>query len=203
MTPGWTSSHRRARTGPDRSVPLRSRGEGSPRERGHRRLLRLGDRPGRGHQLRDRGVVSVRRRGCRRGHHPHHPRRRHHWAVVRGVFTYRNDGHGKLASLRAYWEFDALELVELERAPDDRGSGPRRGLFPRRRPALLGAAARMRHLPLPPRRLLPLLRRGGPRPTSSPGPAAVGLDRRHRGASRIPRPLPSGWAWSSSPRASG
>jgi len=36
-----------------------------------------------------------------------------HQAVVRGVYTYRSDGNGKLASLRSYWEFDALELVEL------------------------------------------------------------------------------------------
>jgi len=36
-----------------------------------------------------------------------------HQAVVRGVYTYRSDGAGKLASLRAFWEFDALELVEL------------------------------------------------------------------------------------------
>ena len=36
-----------------------------------------------------------------------------HQAVVRGVYTYRHDGHGKLAFLRSYWEFDALELVEL------------------------------------------------------------------------------------------
>jgi ketosteroid isomerase-like protein len=36
-----------------------------------------------------------------------------HQAVVHGVYTYRSDGAGRLASLRAYWEFDALELVEL------------------------------------------------------------------------------------------
>jgi hypothetical protein len=30
------------------------------------------------------------------------------------VYTYRTDGAGKIASLRAFWEFDALELVELE-----------------------------------------------------------------------------------------
>jgi steroid Delta-isomerase len=34
-------------------------------------------------------------------------------AVVRGVYTYRTDGAGKLASLRAFWEFDKLEMVEL------------------------------------------------------------------------------------------
>ena len=36
-----------------------------------------------------------------------------HQAVVRGVYTYRSNGAGKLASLRAFWEFDALELIEL------------------------------------------------------------------------------------------
>lgn len=33
-------------------------------------------------------------------------------AVVRGVFTYRGDGNGKLSALRAYWEFGATELVD-------------------------------------------------------------------------------------------
>jgi len=37
-----------------------------------------------------------------------------HQAVVHGVYTYRTDGRGKLASLRAFWEFDALEMVALE-----------------------------------------------------------------------------------------
>jgi len=37
-----------------------------------------------------------------------------HQAIVHGVYTYRSDGAGKIASLRAYWEFDALELVEIE-----------------------------------------------------------------------------------------
>jgi ketosteroid isomerase-like protein len=36
-----------------------------------------------------------------------------HQAIVHGVYTYRTDGAGRIASLRAYWEFDALELVEL------------------------------------------------------------------------------------------
>ena len=36
-----------------------------------------------------------------------------HEAIVHGVYTYRTDGAGKLASLRAFWEFDALELVEV------------------------------------------------------------------------------------------
>jgi steroid Delta-isomerase len=36
-----------------------------------------------------------------------------HQAVVHVVMTYRTDGAGKIASLRAYWEFDNLELVEL------------------------------------------------------------------------------------------
>ncbi|HEX9033634.1 MAG TPA: nuclear transport factor 2 family protein, partial [Streptosporangiaceae bacterium] len=36
-----------------------------------------------------------------------------HVVVVRGVFTYRGDGTGKLAALRAYWEFDAAEITEV------------------------------------------------------------------------------------------
>ena len=34
-----------------------------------------------------------------------------HVVVVRGVYTYRSDGAGKLAALRAYWEFDAAEIA--------------------------------------------------------------------------------------------
>ncbi len=34
-------------------------------------------------------------------------------AVVHGVYTYKTNGSGKIASLRAYWEFDGLEMVEL------------------------------------------------------------------------------------------
>jgi len=37
-----------------------------------------------------------------------------HQAIVHGVYTYRSNGAGKIASLRAFWEFDALELVELK-----------------------------------------------------------------------------------------
>jgi steroid delta-isomerase len=33
-------------------------------------------------------------------------------AVVRGVYTYRTNGEGKLAALRAFWEFDKLEIVD-------------------------------------------------------------------------------------------
>jgi steroid delta-isomerase len=36
-----------------------------------------------------------------------------HQAIVHGVYTYRSNGAGKLAALRAFWEFDALELVEI------------------------------------------------------------------------------------------
>jgi steroid Delta-isomerase len=35
-----------------------------------------------------------------------------HVAVVRGVYTYRGNGAGKLAALRAFWEFEAVEIVE-------------------------------------------------------------------------------------------
>lgn len=33
--------------------------------------------------------------------------------VVRGVYTYRGDGAGKITALRAYWEFDGAEIVDL------------------------------------------------------------------------------------------
>jgi steroid Delta-isomerase len=36
-----------------------------------------------------------------------------HQAVVHGVYTYRSNGAGKLAALRAFWEVDALELIEI------------------------------------------------------------------------------------------
>jgi ketosteroid isomerase-like protein len=36
-----------------------------------------------------------------------------HQAVVRGVYTYRTNGAGKLAALRAFWEFEALEMREI------------------------------------------------------------------------------------------
>ena len=35
-----------------------------------------------------------------------------HQAVVHVVMTYRSNRANKIAALRAYWEFDALELVE-------------------------------------------------------------------------------------------
>ncbi len=35
-----------------------------------------------------------------------------HVAVVRGVYTYRTDGRGRLAALRAFWEYGATELVD-------------------------------------------------------------------------------------------
>jgi steroid delta-isomerase len=35
-----------------------------------------------------------------------------HVAVVRGVYTYKSDGRGKLAALRAFWELGATEVVE-------------------------------------------------------------------------------------------
>ena len=36
-----------------------------------------------------------------------------HQALVRGVYTYKSNGAGKLAWLRAFWEMDGLELVEI------------------------------------------------------------------------------------------
>ncbi len=38
-----------------------------------------------------------------------------HVVVVRGVYTYRADGAGRLAALRAFWEFGAAEIVEVAR----------------------------------------------------------------------------------------
>jgi ketosteroid isomerase-like protein len=35
-----------------------------------------------------------------------------HVAVVQNVSIYRTDGKGRLVSLRAFWQFDDLELVE-------------------------------------------------------------------------------------------
>ncbi len=34
-----------------------------------------------------------------------------HLAVVHGVYTYRSNGAGQLAALRAFWEFDKAELI--------------------------------------------------------------------------------------------
>ena len=34
-----------------------------------------------------------------------------HVVIVRGVYTYRSDGSGHLTALRAYWEFEAAEIV--------------------------------------------------------------------------------------------
>jgi steroid Delta-isomerase len=36
-----------------------------------------------------------------------------HQAIVRGVYTYRTDGAGKISSLRTFWESDAMEIVEV------------------------------------------------------------------------------------------
>jgi steroid Delta-isomerase len=38
---------------------------------------------------------------------------RTHQAIVRGVYTYRTDGAGKIAALRTFWESDAMEIVEV------------------------------------------------------------------------------------------
>ena len=35
-----------------------------------------------------------------------------HVAVVNGVYTYRSNGAGKLVALRAFWEFNSVEVVE-------------------------------------------------------------------------------------------
>jgi ketosteroid isomerase-like protein len=36
-----------------------------------------------------------------------------HVAVVRGVYTYRSDGAGRLSALRAYWVPEAVEIEEV------------------------------------------------------------------------------------------
>ena len=36
-----------------------------------------------------------------------------HVVVVRGVYTYRSDGAGRIAALRAYWEFGMAELTQI------------------------------------------------------------------------------------------
>jgi steroid Delta-isomerase len=35
-----------------------------------------------------------------------------HAAIVHGVYTYRSNGAGQIAALRAFWEFDQAEVVE-------------------------------------------------------------------------------------------
>jgi len=34
-------------------------------------------------------------------------------AIVRGVYTYRTNGAGQIAALRAFWEFGKAELVDI------------------------------------------------------------------------------------------
>ena len=41
-----------------------------------------------------------------------------HVATVHGVYTYRSNGAGQLAALRAFWEFDQVELTECPAAQD-------------------------------------------------------------------------------------
>src|SRR5258708_20946568 len=40
-----------------------------------------------------------------------------HVVVVSGVYTYRSDGAGLLVALRAYWEFDAAEIIAATARP--------------------------------------------------------------------------------------
>ena len=37
-----------------------------------------------------------------------------HVAAVRCIFTYYASDDGRLAALRSYWEFDAMELIEVD-----------------------------------------------------------------------------------------
>jgi steroid Delta-isomerase len=39
-----------------------------------------------------------------------------HVALVHGVYTYRSNGAGQLAGLRAFWEFASAELIETGQA---------------------------------------------------------------------------------------
>lgn len=39
-----------------------------------------------------------------------------HVAIVQGVYTYRSNGAGQLAALRAFWEFDKVTVAEAEPA---------------------------------------------------------------------------------------
>jgi steroid Delta-isomerase len=52
-----------------------------------------------GDEVADVGVIRTRLAGGRQ-------------AVVRGVYTYRSDGQGRLAALRAFWEYGAVELAD-------------------------------------------------------------------------------------------
>ncbi len=40
-----------------------------------------------------------------------------HAAIVHGVYTYRSNEAGQIAALRAFWEFDNAELVEVRSSP--------------------------------------------------------------------------------------
>jgi len=44
-----------------------------------------------------------------------------HVVVVRGVYTYRDDGAGKIAALRAYWEFDSAEIQAVAAVAEPSG----------------------------------------------------------------------------------
>lgn len=46
-----------------------------------------------------------------------------HEVVVRGVFTYRSDGNGRIAALRAYWEFDAAQITPVSSTGTPSSSG--------------------------------------------------------------------------------
>ncbi len=44
-----------------------------------------------------------------------------HVALVHGVYTYRSNGAGQLAGLRAFWEFAQAELIATGRPGDEAG----------------------------------------------------------------------------------
>ena len=55
-----------------------------------------------------------------------------HVAAVRCIFTYYAADDGHLAALRSYWEFDAMELIEVEGlvVADRAQSGATRTILP-------------------------------------------------------------------------
>ena len=62
-------------------------------------------------------LLPLWRRGCERRRHPHHLRGRWSAVEVDGVYVYRRSPDGKIASLRAYWEPDAIRTVPCRPTP--------------------------------------------------------------------------------------
>jgi len=86
--------------------------------------------------LRRRGPPNV-------GNHPHVAGGGRHVAVVRGVYTYRADGNGKLAALRAFWEFDAPSWWPPRTSEPVRPAQARRTTLPSLAPSAKAAGRRL------------------------------------------------------------